>query len=70
MTKFLRWDDLTPAEQEQARESYICIREYEECRDRDDVISNPDYDYPIDGDYVECCKFERDEETGYIWVII
>lgn len=66
---FLHWNDLTEAEKEQAKESYICLREYEEDRNRDDVTSNPDYDYPITGDGVESCRFER-MESGNIFVII
>ena len=65
----VKWDDLTEAEKEQARESYICIREEEECRNRDELTEK--YPYPINSDCVECCKgFYRDLETGYIFVDI
>lgn len=67
--EWLTWDDLTEAEKEEAKESYICIREYEEERNRNDITSNPDYDYPITADGIECCKFER-MASGYIFVNI
>ena len=69
MTKWLTWDDLTDEEKVAARESYICIREHEEDRHRDDITNNPDYDYPITGDSVEGCRFER-MESGCIYVDI
>lgn len=64
---WLEWDDLNRTERTQARESYISIREYEEQRDRNDVVSNPDYDKPIDGSGVLCCRFQRMPD-GYIYV--
>lgn len=67
--KFLRWNDLTEEEKEQATESYIAVREWEEERNRDDVTSNTDYDNPIDVDMLECCRFKR-TESGYIEIYI
>lgn len=66
---WLKWDDLNRTERAQARESYISIREYEEERDRDDVVSNPNYNKPIDGSGVRCCGFQRMPD-GYIYVNI
>lgn len=37
--KYLKWNDLTDDEKEQAKESYIGIREWEEQRDRNDVTT-------------------------------
>lgn len=63
--KWLQWNDLTSAEKIQATESYICIREIEENRSRNEV--NKDYPELIDASYVECCRFERMND-GYIYV--
>ena len=67
--KQLTWNYLTDEEKEQARESYICFREQEEERERNDVTSNPDYGYVITGNGVENCRFERNKD-GYIFVNI
>ena len=67
MTKFLTYDELTPIEQVQAKESYLYIRETEEHRENKDI--NSDYTEPIDLDGVKFCKFERTMD-GYIEVII
>lgn len=66
---WLAWSDLTKEEKEQAKESYIYIRECEEGRNRNDITSNPDYDYPITADGIEYCKFERMKD-GYIFINI
>lgn len=57
--KILFWEDLTEQEKEQAKETYISIREIEEETTREN----------IDADFVECCSFER-LDNGYIEVII
>jgi hypothetical protein len=67
--KYLTWNDLTEAEKEQAKESYIGVREWEEERSRDDTTSNKDYDCPISTDILEDCRFER-TESGYIVIYI
>ena len=65
----VNWNDLTEAEKAQATESYVCIREEEEQRSRDEVTD--EYPYPIDPANVECCRgFYRNLETGYIFVDI
>lgn len=66
-SEFLKWNDLTKAEQEQAKETYIRIREDEEERDRNEITN--DYPEPIDSTGVEGCSFER-QADGYIDVII
>lgn len=65
--KILMWDDLTEEEKEQAKETYLFIREIEEDRLRNEITQN--YDEPINENYVKYCKFER-KENGYIEVII
>lgn len=67
--KYLKWNDLTDDEKEQAKESYIGIREWEEQRDRNDVTSNTDYNNPINTDILVNCTFER-TESGYIIINI
>jgi len=67
ITKDLKWEDLTPEEKEQAKETYLCIRECEEERERNEITS--EYPYPIDWEYVMTCQFERNED-GCIEVII
>lgn len=64
--EILRWEHLTEEEKEQAKETYLCIRECEEERGRNDI--SPDYPNPIDWEGVMDCHFERD--NGYIHVII
>lgn len=59
----LTWEDLTFDEQEQVRESYICFRECEEERSRDEVTDA--YPEPINGDNVRGYAFHRTED-GYI----
>lgn len=69
MSKYLTWNDLTEIEKEQAKESYIGVREWEEERERNDVISNKDYDCVINTDILAECQFER-TESGYIIIHI
>ena len=57
---WLHWEDLTPAEKKQARESYITIRELEEEKARSTVIKK----YRND---VVNKRFERMPD-GYIYV--
>lgn len=57
---WLHWEDLTPAEKKQARESYITIRELEEEKPRSTVIKK----YRND---VVNKRFERMPD-GYIYV--
>lgn len=64
---YLKWEDLTDAEKEQALNSYLCIREEEEQRDRNEVTD--EYPNPMDWRAVKSCKFER-QSNGYISVII
>ena len=60
MNKWLKWEDLTEAEKEQAIESYIFVRtEEEEC-----PCSRKRAEEEIVG-----CSFER-QDTGYIYVNI
>lgn len=61
------WEDLSAEERKLALEQYICIREREEGRARDET--NNDYPVPIDGSYVECCTFVR-MPNGGIEVVI
>lgn len=57
---WLHWENLTPAEKKQARESYITIRELEEEKSRSTVIKK----YRND---VVNKRFER-KPDGYIYV--
>ena len=59
-TVWLYWEDLTPEEKKQARESYITIRELEEEKSRSTVIKK----YRND---VVNKRFERMPD-GYIYV--
>ncbi|MCI5515261.1 MAG: hypothetical protein MR398_05550 [Oscillospiraceae bacterium] len=70
MKKYLTWDELTPEQKQVAINQYVYIREEEENRSRNDILSNPDYDEPIDWSNVKSCKFELDTENGTIFVII
>ena len=63
---FLNWNDLTNAEREQTINTYLCIREEEEQRDRNEVTET--YPEPMDWRLVKPCKFER-RESGYVDVI-
>lgn len=66
---WLLWDELTESQKEQAQESYMLIREEEEERTKDDVSANPDYDYPIDPEHTQSCRFEVTSD-GYVYVDI
>ena len=59
-TVWLYWEDLTPEEKKQARESYITIRELEEEKSRSTVIKKNRND-------VVNKRFERMPD-GYIYV--
>lgn len=62
-----RWDELTPEQQAQATETYLCIRETEEGRKRDEV--NQDYLEPIDPEGVKNCTLKV-RADGYVDVHI
>lgn len=69
----LSWDELSPQEKAQAQESYLCIKENEEKRGRNEVTD--EHPEPINPDGVKLCKFKREIfESGktylYIHVII
>lgn len=70
MKKYLTWDELTPEQKQVAINQYVYIREEEENRSWNDILSNPDYDKPIDWSNVKSCKFEHDTENDTIFVII
>ena len=70
MKKYLTWDELTPEQKQVAINQYVYIREEEENRSWNDILSNPDYDEPIDWSNVKSCKFEYDTENDTIFVII
>lgn len=70
MKKYLTWDELTPKQKQVAINQYVYIREEEENRSWNDILSNPDYDEPIDWSNVKSCKFEHDTENDTIFVII
>lgn len=53
----LNWNDLTNVEKAQAKETYLCIREQEENRSRDEFTD--DYPDPMCACGVVCCKFQR-----------
>lgn len=70
MKKYLTWDELTPEQKQVAINQYVYIREEEENRSWNDILTNPDYDEPIDWSNVKSCKFEHDTENDTIFVII
>ena len=70
MKKYLTWDELTPEQKQVAINQYVYIREEEENRSWNDILSNPDYDEPIDWSNVKACKFEHVTENDTIFVII
>lgn len=55
------WDDLSLEQKQYAIKQYIAIREVEENRAWDDIMSNPDYPEPIDWAGVKSCSFEIGE---------
>ena len=59
-TVWLQWDDLTPEEKRQARESYITIRELEEEKARSTMMKKY-------GNDVVSKRFQRMAD-GYIYV--
>jgi len=65
----ITWDDLSLGQKQRAIRQYINVREREENRFWDDILSNPDYSEPISWDGVKNCAFEVDGE-GNITVII
>ena len=58
----LTWKDLDESEKYAAQEQYLCIREDEEERSRDET--NEWFSNPIDPSGVECCTFYREEIDG------
>lgn len=65
----MTWDDLSLKQKQEAIKQYISIREKEEVRSWDDIMSNPDYHEPINWEGAKDCTFEVDGE-GNITVII
>lgn len=70
MKKYLTWDELTPEQKQVVINQYVYIREEEENRSWNDILSNPDYDEPIDWSNVKSCKFKYDTENDTVFVII
>ena len=62
----ITWDDLSLEQKQYAIKQYIAIREVEENRAWDDIISNPDYPEPIDWAGVKNCSFEVGETLKII----
>ena len=67
MIETVIWDDLKDYEKEQVINTYLCIREVEEGRDRNEVTQ--DYPEPMDWRFVKGCRFLRNG-NGYVEVII
>lgn len=65
----MTWDDLSLKQQQEAIKQYIGIREKEETRSWDDILSNSDYSEPINWEGAKDCTFEVNDE-GNITVII
>lgn len=65
----MTWDDLSLEQKQSAIRQYINIREEEENRFWDDILSNPDYPEPIKWEGVKDCTFKVNDE-GNITVII
>lgn len=63
----LIYSDLTDDEKIQVTETYICIREHEEERNREEITN--DYPEPIDPTGVENCTFHRTDD-GFVEVMI
>lgn len=57
----IAWNDLSLEQKQYAIRQYIAIREVEENRAWDDIMSNPDYPEPIDWTGVKNCSFEIGE---------
>lgn len=70
MKKYLTWDELTPEQKQVVINQYVYIREEEENKSWNDILSNPDYDEPIDWSNVKSCKFKYDTENDTVFVII
>lgn len=62
----MTWDDLSLEQKQYAIKQYIAIREVEENRVWDDIMSNPDYPEPIDWAGVKNCSFEVGETLKII----
>lgn len=56
----MTWDDLSLEQKQYAIKQYIAIREVEEGRAWDDIMSNPDYPEPINWMGVKNCSFKMD----------
>lgn len=70
MKEILTYEQLTDEQRQMAINQYIAIRECEEDRAWNDILSNPDYPEPIDWQGVKTCRFEYDAETNEIFVDI
>lgn len=62
----ITWEDLSLEQKQYAIRQYIAIRETEENRVWDDIMSNPDYPEPIDWTGVKNCSFEIGETLKVI----
>ncbi len=65
--KYLKWEELSKKEQEQATETYFSIREEEECRLRNET--NDDYPFPMNASILPECLFIRNN-NGYVDIVI
>lgn len=64
------WDDLSLEQKQYAIKQYIAIREAEENRVWDDIMSNPDYSEPINWMGVKDCAFEVDDNNDKLTIIL
>lgn len=62
----ITWDDLSLEQKQYAIRQYIAIREAEENRVWDDIMSNPNYPEPIDWTGVKNCSFDVGETLKII----
>lgn len=65
MKPLLTWNDLSPLEREAAREQYICIREDEEQKPREQLEAEG-YNW----DFVKECRFGRTTLNGETNIIV
>lgn len=54
----MTWDDLSLEQKQYVIRQYIAIREAEENRVWDDIMSNPNYPEPINWEGVKNCTFK------------
>lgn len=66
----MTWDDLSLKQKQEAIKQYISIREKEEGRSWDDIMSNPDYPEPINWMGVKDCAFEVDDNNDKLTIIL